>query len=61
MSAPAKAFYSCGICGAYHFADWDGDCREDQARHNPDELDARYGPQGWVEVPMPGGEEDYTG
>lgn len=46
-------FYHCGICEHYHPAEWNGDCRDDQARHNPDELDARYGPTGWDEVPMP--------
>lgn len=48
-----KNFYLCGICCNYHPAEWNGDCRDDQARFNPDELDARYGPEGWVEVPMP--------
>lgn len=24
--------YECGICGCYHPADWDGDCRDDSNR-----------------------------
>ena len=27
-----RQIYECGICGAYHDATWDGDCREDAAR-----------------------------
>lgn len=49
-------YYPCDICGAWHSADWDGDCREDLARFALDELDARHGPRGWAEVPMPGAE-----
>jgi hypothetical protein len=47
-------FYECGICGAYHPAEWIGDCREDAvARFNMDELDDEYGVFGWDEVPRP--------
>lgn len=42
-------YYSCGICGHYHKAEWNGDCREDAARFSLDDL-----PDGWEEVPMPG-------
>ncbi len=48
-----KQFYDCGICGAYHPANWDGDCRDDANRFAPDQLDAKYGEDGWEEVPMP--------
>jgi hypothetical protein len=51
-------FYSCGICGSYHSIDWDGDCREDQARFDPEQLDAAHGVTGWEEVDMPGSEDD---
>lgn len=43
-------FYDCGICGHYHPVNWDGDCRDDANRFNPDQLDARFGENGWEEV-----------
>jgi hypothetical protein len=46
-------FYACGICGSYHPADWNGDCREDAKRFAPDELDAKYGWDGWEETEIP--------
>lgn len=46
-------FYECGICNCYHPADWDGDCRDDANRLNPDDLDQKYGLSGWEEVDMP--------
>ena len=46
-------YYECGICGQWHSIDWDGDCREDAARFNPEDLDSKHGPDGWDEVPMP--------
>lgn len=45
-------YYECGICGAYHDATWNGDCREDAARVDPDELDARLGINGWRSIDM---------
>lgn len=45
-------FYECGICGTWHNAEWDGDCREDSARFFPEDLDARYGIDGWEEILM---------
>jgi hypothetical protein len=45
-------FYECGICGAYHSADWNGDCREDAARIDPNDLDKKYGFDGWREIDM---------
>jgi hypothetical protein len=51
-------FYECGICGHYHPAAWDGDCRQDDARFAAGELDERYGVDGWDEVSMPGTEGD---
>jgi hypothetical protein len=32
QSARHPQFYECGICGAYHRAEWNGDCREDAER-----------------------------
>ena len=52
------AYYDCGICGHYHAATWDGDCRQDDARHTMEWLDMCHGPAGWREVPMPGSEEE---
>jgi hypothetical protein len=46
-------YYECGICGCYHPREWDGDCRENENRFAPDELDARHGPLGWDAVAMP--------
>lgn len=50
-------FYPCGICNCYHPHDWDGDCRDDDNRFMMDELDKKYGWNGWEEVPMPGTDE----
>ena len=46
-------FYACGCCGAYHPAGWDGDCRDDAGRFDPESLDVRYGWDGWEEVDQP--------
>ena len=43
-------FFQCGCCEEYHRVDFFGDCRQDDERFNPDELDAKYGFDGWVEV-----------
>lgn len=51
-SKSLPVFYDCWICGAMHPADWNGDCREDGIRYDPDALDATYGRQGWEEVDM---------
>jgi hypothetical protein len=50
-------FYECGICGAWHNLAWCGDCREDNERFFPEDMDAKYGWNGWEEVPMPGADE----
>jgi hypothetical protein len=46
-------YYECGICGCYHPANWNRDCRDDENRFNVEELDAMHGAAGWREVPMP--------
>jgi hypothetical protein len=51
-------FYECGICGHCHPLTWDGDCRDDSNRFTNQELDDKYGVNGWEEVPMSGSEED---
>jgi hypothetical protein len=49
-------FYECGICDCLHPCGYQGDCRDDLHRHFADELDAKYGDENWVAVPM--GEAD---
>lgn len=51
-----REFYECGICGAWHSVQWNGDCRQDSARFFPEDLDAAFGPLGWNEVDQPGAE-----
>jgi len=57
--SPSVNYYDCGICGALHAVEWDGDCRQDNARLNMEDLDEQHGPYGWNLVPMPGGEEGF--
>jgi len=59
-AAPGEVpeFYACGICSTYHRATWDGDCREDAARLDPNQLDKVFGIGGWREVDMPGTTEE---
>lgn len=57
-SGTLPKFYRCGICDHYHSIQWDGDCRQDDARFYMDQLDKQYGPLGWEEVPMPTWEDE---
>jgi len=43
-------FYHCGCCEQYHAVEFDGDCRDDSARFNPEDLDEQYGDHGWEEI-----------
>jgi hypothetical protein len=43
-------FVECGCCCCYHPHAFHGDCRDNDNRFDPDDLDAKYGPQGWVEI-----------
>lgn len=45
-------FVECGCCGHYHSRDLPGwvDCRDDAHRFTADQLDARYGADGWEEI-----------
>lgn len=45
-------YYECGICSCLHDARWDGDCRQDNARFNLEDLDALHGDNGWNEIAM---------
>ena len=45
MSKPK--FYACEICGHSHPWNWNGDCRENESRFTDDELDAKYGQDGY--------------
>ena len=51
-------YYQCGCCSAYHPAKWDGDCRDDNNRFDPDMLDINFGWDGWREVEQPDGVVD---
>lgn len=55
---PLPKFVECGCCGAYHPAEFYGDCRDDSNRLYADELDERYGGLGWKEVENTVEEED---
>lgn len=48
--AKTKEFFYCGGCDCYHPKGWAGDCRDDDHRFDPGELDELYGPFGWEEV-----------
>lgn len=50
--APKPTYYECGICGAWHNARWEGDCRQDDARFMLEDLDAKHGPDGWEAIDM---------
>lgn len=50
MKIPPK-FYECGICGMYHPASWNGDCRDDANRFDLGDLETLYGDD-WQEVDM---------
>ncbi len=43
-------FYQCGCCEDYHRVDFFGDCRQDDERFDPYQLDAMYGVDGWMEI-----------
>lgn len=54
MSAEASldtipTYIECGTCGLYHPHDYFGDCRNDEMRFVPDELDEKH-PDGWKEL-----------
>lgn len=40
-------FYDCEICGHIHPWDWDDDCRDDENRFTCEELETRYGTDGF--------------
>lgn len=46
-------FEECGCCGHYHRPNYFGDCRNDAERFNPNDLDDRYGENGWIQVDLP--------
>lgn len=52
MTVLRPIYYHCGICDQLHNAAWNGDCREDAARFNPEDLDELHGPYGWDEISM---------
>ena len=38
MTTTTRIFYECGICSCIHLWNWNGDCRENAARFNLDDL-----------------------
>ncbi|MFP3637748.1 hypothetical protein [Paraburkholderia sp. SIMBA_054] len=38
----------CGCCNHFHPPGFDGDCRDGNNRLSADQLDAQYGPGGWI-------------
>lgn len=45
-------YYECGFCSSLHSVTFAGDCRQDDARFMPEDLDARHGPFNWDEIDM---------
>lgn len=52
MNTPFPKYYRCGICECFHPLEWNGDCRDDENRFTPDELNDKHGGFGWEEVEM---------
>lgn len=38
----------CGSCNHFHPLEFNGDCRDNGHRLSIDQLDAQYGPAGWI-------------
>lgn len=53
MNADTPKYYECGICGSLHPIAWNGDCRDDANRFEPQQLDENHGPMGWEIVDQP--------
>jgi hypothetical protein len=51
MSKRIPTYYECGICGCWHDAQWDGDCRDDKARFNIEDIDEKHG-YDWQAIDM---------
>lgn len=43
-------FYTCGTCDHYHRKGYLDDCRNDEERFTADELDEKFGAEGWEEI-----------
>lgn len=50
--SPSATYYECGICDQLHALEWDGDCRQDSARLNPEDCDEHHGTHDWQYVDM---------
>jgi len=44
------AYYGCGVCGAWHPEDWMGDCSDSRTSFGFEELNAKHGAEGWMEI-----------
>ncbi len=49
LTTSPPVFVDCGSCGHYHRTEYAGDCRDDAERFTADDLDERYGENGWAE------------
>lgn len=47
MTMTKPKFYACEICGYAHPWNWNGDCRDNANRWSDDELDAKFGCDGY--------------
>lgn len=45
-------FEQCGCCGLLHHRTYMGDCRDDASRFTHDQLDKRWGVDGWREITL---------
>jgi hypothetical protein len=43
-------FYECGCCGQLHWYQFGSDCRNDHNRFNIEDIEARYGYDGYTEL-----------
>lgn len=45
-------FIECGCCGGHHPENFHGECRDNDNRFAPDQLDEKYGSMGWEEITL---------
>lgn len=43
-------YFQCGCCEQMHSVNFFGDCRNNEERFNPEDLDVRHGRDGWEET-----------
>lgn len=47
LFSPSLLYVDCGCCGAMHAAEFTGDCRDNAARLDYADLDAKHGYGQW--------------